>query len=105
MQEKHLLHISVSNQSFSRPVAVLDISIDDRRVFHQQMTTGNQHNWASVTISVAYGEHTLFASEAKTQTRKAQLVKVERESWVIVTFHSSPDRIRIEISEDPVRFM
>jgi hypothetical protein len=105
MHDEHLLHISVSNQSFARPVADLDISIDDRRIFHQQMTTGTQHNWASVNISVGGGEHTLVATEAKTQTRKAQVVNVERELWIVVTFHSPPDRIRVEISEDLVGFM
>ena len=102
---KHLLHVSVSNQSFARPVADLRISIDDRRIFHQEMTTGTQHNWASEDISVADGEHTLVALEAKTQTRQTQGVNVDRELWVVVTFHSPPDQIRIETSEDFVGFM
>jgi hypothetical protein len=105
MQDEHLLHTSVSNQSFVRPVADLDVSIDDRRIFHQQMTTGTQHNWASVNISVAEGEHTLVATEAKTQSRQAQVVNVERELWIVVTFQSPPDQIRVEIHEDLIGFM
>ena len=105
MQDEHSLHIPVSNQSFARPSADLDISIDDRRIFHQQMMTGTQHNWTSVNISVAEGEHTLVATEAKTQTRQAQVVDVDRELWIVVTFHSPPDQIRVEIHEDLIGFM
>jgi hypothetical protein len=102
---EHLLHVSVSNQSFAIPVADLRISIDDRRIFHQQLMTGTQHNWASENVSVAEGEHTLVAMEAKTRSTQEQVVNVKSELWIVVTFHSPPDQIRIEISEDFVGFM
>jgi hypothetical protein len=32
-------------------------------------------------------------------------VDVDRELWIVVTFHSPPDQIRVEIHEDLIGFM
>lgn len=69
------------------------------------MTTGTQHTWSTVTTSIAGGKHTLVACEAETQTRKAQVVDVDRELWIVITFHSPPERFRVDVSEYPVAFM
>jgi hypothetical protein len=104
-QQEHLLHISVSNQSLSQTIADLVISLDGEQIFHREMRTGTQHTWEETTISVLRGQHTLVISEARTESREEQLVNVDRELWIVLTFHSPPGQIRVEIFDGPVGFM
>jgi hypothetical protein len=103
--QDHLLHISVSNQSLSQTIADLVISLDGEQIFHREMRTGTQHTWEETTVSVVRGQHTLVISEARTESREEQLVNVDRELWIVVTFHSPPGQIRVEIFDGPVGFM
>jgi hypothetical protein len=104
-QNGYLLHVFVSNQSLAMPIADLEISINGRKIFHQEMTTGTQHNWEQVTIQVATGKHMLVVSEAKTQTRKSVEVNVDRELWIVVRFDSPPAQFIVDVFDHPVAFM
>jgi hypothetical protein len=104
-QQEHLLHISVSNQSLSQNLADLVISLDGEQIFRREMRTGTQHTWEETTVSVGRGQHTLVISEARTESREEQLVNVDREQWIVLTFHSPPGQIRVEIFDGPVGFM
>ena len=104
-QQEHLLHVSVSNQSLSQAIADLEISLDGEQIFRREMRTGTQHTWEETTVSVIRGQHMFVSSEAKTQSREEQVVNVDRELWIVVTFHSPPAQIRVEIFDSPVGFM
>jgi hypothetical protein len=104
-QEEHLLHVSVSNQSLSQPIADLVISLDGEQIFRREMRTGTQHTWEETTIPIGRGQHTFVISEARTESRKEQLVNADGELWIVVTFHSPPAQIRVEIFDSPVGFM
>ncbi len=104
-QEEHLVHISVSNQSLSQTTADLVISLDGEQIFRREMRTGTQHTWEETTIAVIRGQHTFAISEARTESREEQVVNVDRELWIVVTFHSPPGQIRVEIVDGPVGFM
>jgi hypothetical protein len=103
-QEEHPLHFSVSNQSLSQTTADLVISLDGEEIFHGGMTTGTQHTWEERTRSVAHGQHTLIISETRTNSRKDQVVNVDRELWIVVTFQS-PGQIGVEISDRLIGLM
>lgn len=103
-QDEFQLHLFVSNQSFSIPISNLKICIDDRKIFDQEMTTGTQHNWEQVTISITKGKYLLVASESKTRTRKTEVVNVDRELWIAVTFHSPP-QFMVNVFDHPIAFM
>jgi hypothetical protein len=104
-REEHLLHVSVSNQSLSQTVAELVISLDGEQIFRREMRTGTQHTWQETTVSVVRGQHTFVISEARTESCEEQVVNVDRELWIVVTFHSPPAQIRVEIVDGPVGFM
>ena len=104
-QQEHLLHVSVSNQSLSQTIADLVISLDGEQIFRREMRTGTQHTWVETTIPVVHGQHTFVVSEARTESREEQIVNVDRELWIVVTFHSPPGQIRVEIFDRPVGFM
>jgi hypothetical protein len=104
-QEEHLLHLSVSNQSLSQTIAELVISLDGEQIFRREMRTGTQHTWEETTIPVVRGQHTFEISEAGTESRDEQVVNVDGELWMVVTFHSPPAQIRVEIYDSPVGFM
>jgi hypothetical protein len=104
-QEEHLLHVSVSNQSLSQTIAELVISLDGEQIFRREMRTGTQHTWEETTIPVVRGQHTLVISEVRTKSRQEQEVNVDGELWIVVTFHSPPGQIRLEIFDSPVGFM
>jgi hypothetical protein len=38
-------------------------------------------------------------------SREEQVVDVDRELWIVVTFHSPPARIRVDIQDRPVAFL
>jgi len=69
------------------------------------MTTGTQHNWEQVAIPVPIGKHTLVMNEAKTRTRKSEVVNVDRELGIIVAFHSPPAQLKVDVFPYPVAFM
>jgi hypothetical protein len=104
-QDQHLLHVSVSNQSLSQTIAELVISLDGEQMFRREMRTGTQHTWEETTIPVVRGRHTFVISEARTESREEQLVNVDGELWIVVTFHSPPAQIRVQIFDSPVGFM
>ena len=104
-QEEHLLHVSVSNQSLSQTIAELVISLDGEQIFRREMITGMQHTWEETTIPVVRGQYTLVISEARTESREEQVVNVDGELWIVVTFHSPPARIRVDIQDRPVAFL
>lgn len=104
-QEEPLLHISVSNQSLFQTIADLAISLDGEQIFRREMRTGTQHTWEETTIPVGRGQHTFVMSEARTESREEQVVNVDGELWIVVTFHSPPAQIRVEIFDSLVGFM
>src|SRR5215210_8434239 len=104
-QEEHLLHISVSNQSLHQTTADIMICLDGEQIFQREMTTGTQHTWEETTISVVSGQHTVDISETRTKVREERVVNVDRELWIVVTFHSPPARIGVEIQYRLVGFM
>ena len=104
-QEEHLLHVSVSNQSLSQTTADLVIILDGEQIFRREMSTGTQHTWEETIIPVVRGQHMFVIIEAKTQSREEQVVNVDCELWIVVTFHSPPGRIRVAILDRPVGFM
>src|SRR5262245_22983471 len=104
-QDEYRIHVFASNQSMVMTVCDLEISIDGRAIFRREMTTGTQHNWEQVTASNASGEHTLVISEVKTQTHKSQALNIDKELWIVVTFHGPPARIEIGVFDHPVGFM
>ncbi len=104
-QEEHLLHISVSNQSLHQTTADMVIGLDGNQIFQREMTTGTQHTWEETTISAVSGEHTLEISETRTKSREERVVNVDRELWMVVSFHSLPARIAVEIQDRLVGFM
>ena len=104
-QEEHLLHVSVSNQSLSQTIANMVIGIDGEQMFRREMRTGTQHTWEETIVSVVPGQHTFVVCEAKTESREEQVIKVDRELWITVTFHSPPSQIRVEIIDGPVGFI
>lgn len=103
-EKEHPLHFFVSNQSPAIPFSNLEISVDGRTIFHREMTTGTQHNWGEVTIPAA-GKVTLVINESRTQTRRTEVVDVDRELWVVVTFHGPPARLKVDVFDHPVAFM
>ena len=104
-QEEHLVHVSVSNQSLSQTTANLAFFLDGEQVFRREMRTGMQHTWEETTVAVIRGQHTLVISEARTGSREEQVVDVDRELWIVTTFHSPPEQIRVEIADGPVGFV
>jgi len=104
-QDEYPIHVFASNQSMVMAVCDLEISIDGRTIFRREMTTGTQHNWEQVTEPIASGEHTLVISEVKTQTRKSKALNIDRELWIVVTFHGPPARLEIDVFDHPVGFM
>jgi hypothetical protein len=104
-ENAHVLHIFVSNQSMVMTAAEIEVTIDGQHVFHREMTTGMQDNWAEVTPRVVSGEHLLVVTEAKTQTRASETINVDRELWIVVRFSSPPDELKMDVFNHPVAFM
>ena len=98
------LHLFISNQSGALPLSDLEIILDGRPIFHQEMATGTQHNWEQITLPAA-GKVTLSITETKTGAKKTEAVNVDRELWVVVTFHGPPPRLKVERFDYPVAFM
>jgi hypothetical protein len=99
------LHVFVSNQSAAMPVIDVEITVGERQVFHQELATGSQHSWKELTIALAPGKHSLAVSESKTQHRQTKTIIVERELWVVITFHAPPARFDTEVFDHPVGLM
>jgi hypothetical protein len=104
-QEEHLVHVSVSNQSLSQTTADLAVFLGGEQVFHREMRSGTQHTWEETTVSVVRGQQTLVVIESRTGSREEQVVDVDRELWIVITFHSPPEQIRVEIVDGPVGFV
>ena len=102
---EHILHIFVSNQSVTMTAAKIEVTIDGQQMFYREMTTGTQHNWSEVILSVASGHHTIAVIEEKTQTRTAKPVDANRELWIVVMFSSPPAKLKLEVFDHPVSFM
>jgi hypothetical protein len=93
----HLLHVSVSNQSFAVKEAELEVKVDGRAVFRRVMAVGTQHNWEQFTVSVEAGHYSLEVVEVKSNTTQAASLRVEHDLWVAVTFNSPPPGIGINV--------
>jgi hypothetical protein len=93
----HLLHVSVSNQSFAVKEAELEVKLDGRSVFRRALAVGTQHNWEQFTIPVEAGHCSLEAAELKSNTRRAVSLQIEHDLWLAVTFNSPPPEIRINV--------
>jgi hypothetical protein len=101
-REGHLLHISVSNQSLHQTAADVVISLDGEHIFQRVMMTNMQHTWEETTIPVVSGQHTLEISETRTRSREERVVNVDREMWLLITFHSPPPQIQVGIFDSQV---
>jgi len=104
-RDEYLLHVFVSNQSRAMPAADLEISINGRQIFRREMTTGTQHHWGQITAPLASGKYILVISETKTQTRQSEVLNIDRELWMVVTFHSPPAQLKVDVLDHPVAFM
>jgi hypothetical protein len=104
-QDIYQVHVIVSNQSFSIPVSDIEVHFDGKQIFHREMRTGTQHSWESVTLPVTGGKYTLLVNETKTRTRKSEAIDIHQEMWIVITFHSPPNQIKIDLSSNPVYFM
>ena len=101
----HLLHVSVSNQSFAVKEAELEVKVDERAVFRRAMAVGTQHNWEQFTVSIEAGEHSLEVVEVKSNTTQAVSLRVEHDLWIAVTFNSPPHEIRINVFDRQIGMM
>jgi hypothetical protein len=104
-QDEYPVNLLVSNQSLALDPAAVEVSIDGRRIFHRELSTGTQHTWERATISAPPGKHTLTIIEAKTQTRRSQEVNVDRELWVVIRFHGPPAQLKVDVFDHPVGLM
>ena len=100
------LHVSISNQSLEYPLSVMTIEIDGKQIFQKQMRTGSQHNWEEVKdLSISGGEHTLHIIETSTNISRTEELKVDRELWIVITFHGPNTGLKVDILDHPVGFM
>lgn len=100
------LHMSISNQSLEYPIAGINIELDGKQIFQKQMVTGSQHNWEEINdLSVSGGEHILNIIETSTSVSTTEELKVERELWVVITFHGPNTGFKVDILDHPVGFM
>ena len=97
--DTHLLHVSVSNQSFAVKEAELEVKVDGRAVFRRALAVGTQHNWEQFTVSVAAGPCSLEVAEVKSNTTRAVRLRVEHDLWIAVTFNSPPPEVGINVSD------
>ncbi|MGH9194770.1 MAG: hypothetical protein ACRD1T_03410 [Acidimicrobiia bacterium] len=104
-QDEYPLHLFVSNQSFALDSSAIEVSINGRQIFQRELSTGTQHTWERATISAPRGKHTLTIREAKTQTRRSQEVSVDRELWMVITFHGPPAQLKVNVFDHPVGLM
>jgi hypothetical protein len=104
-QGEYPVHLLVSNQSLAVDPSAVEVSIDDRRIFQRELSTGTQHTWERETISARSGKHILTVSESKTQTRHSQEVNVDRELWVVIAFHGPPAQLKVNVFDHPVGLM
>ncbi len=104
-QSEYSVHFYVSNQSLAVDPSAFEVSIDARRIFQRELSTGSQHTWERATISVPPGKHTLTVTEAKTQTRRSQEVNVSGELWVVIRFHGPPAQLKVDVFDHPVGLM
>jgi hypothetical protein len=104
-QDEYQVHLFVSNQNLALDTSAMEVSIDGRQVFHQELVTGTQHTWARETISAGAGKHSLTISEAKTRTRRSQEVNVSQDLWVVIRFHGPPPQLKVDVFDHPVGLM
>jgi hypothetical protein len=104
-QHEYPVHLLVSNQSLALDPSVVEVSLDGRRIFQSELSTGTQHTWERATISASAGKHTLTLNESKTQTRHSQEVNLDRELWVVITFHGPPAQLKVNVFDHPVGLM
>ena len=104
-QDEYPLHLFVSNQSLALDPSAVEVSVDGRQIFQRELSTGTQHTWERATISAPRGKHTLTIREAKTQTRRSQEVDVDRELWIVITFHGPPAQLKVDVFDHPVGLM
>lgn len=102
----YTLHISVSNQSLEFPKALIEIEIAGKQIFHKEMITGTQHNWEEINeSSISKGEYTLIIRETKTKVSKSQKINVDRELWIVITFHGPKSGFIIDIKDQSVGYI
>jgi hypothetical protein len=101
----HLLHISVSNQSFAVKAAELEVKVDGRAVFRRTLVVGTQHNWEQFTVSVASGHCSLEAAETQSNTTQAVSLQVEHDLWIAVTFNSPPPQVGLNVFDKQIGMM
>jgi hypothetical protein len=101
------IHIFVSNQSLESPLSIIEIEVDGKQIFEKQMITGSQHNWEEIreVMSISEGEHTLLIRETKTNITTSEQIIVDRELWIVITFHGSKLGFIVEVQDKPVGFM
>lgn len=104
-QDGYPVHLLVSNQSLALDPSAVEVSLDGRRIFQRELSTGTQHTWERANISAAPGKHTLTISESTTQTRHSQEVNLDRELWVVITFHGPPAQLKVNVFDHPVGLM
>ena len=103
-QNEYSVHFFVSNQSLAMDRSDIEVGVDGRQIFQQELRTGTQHTWERVTISVPHGKHTVTVREAKTQTHRSQEVDVSRELWVVIRL-LDPAHLKVDVFDHPVGLM
>jgi len=61
--------------------------------------------WEHVTLPVARGKQELVISAERTLARTAEVVNVDRELGIAVTFHSPPVQLKADVFDHPSAFM
>jgi hypothetical protein len=103
---KFPLHISISNQSLEHPISEINIEIDGKQIFQKQMRTGSQHNWQEVEgLFVSGGGHSLRISETSINISRTEELNVNRELWIVVTFHDPDIGLSVDILDHAIGFM
>lgn len=103
--DEQVLHILVSNQSLTIPVADIQVTINGKQVFHREMAAGTQHHWSEIALPIVSGEHLVVLTEANTHTHMSATINVNREVWMVVKFASPPPEFQMEVLDHPVAFM
>jgi hypothetical protein len=103
-----ILHLYVSNQSFTDPLVSIDIYIDDRHVISGDFDVGSQHSWFEFEILVPVGSHSLKASSRSQDLELQQTIDVPAERWAVVDYWNDGgeeiEKFAVSVHDQPVSF-
>jgi len=85
------LHLYVSNQSFERPLAEINVYLDGAYVVTGDFDVGSQHNWHEFEIAVPPGSLSLRAIMPEGSAELDQQIEVPAERWAVLNYWFYPD--------------